>query len=396
MDFKLSPGEEKFRAELRAWLDAHGPGDWGRIRRSLPTREAQIEFLIGWQRALHGAGYVGLHWPARYGGRGATVIEQAIFYEEMARARAPELPNAIGLDMAGPAIICHGTDAQKEIHLSKILSADHIFCQGFSEPNAGSDLAAVQTRAERKNGCFVINGQKVWTSYAHYANWCILLTRTDPAAPKHKGLTYFIVDMKSPGFIVKPLRQMSGDAEFNELYFDNVEVPVQNVVGRENGGWEVAITTLMFERGPRALSRQLILRQGLAEALELARATTRHGVPASKDPVVRQRLAQAYIDAETLRLSNLRILTRLLRGEQPGPEGSASKLVFSETWQRLLEIGLELQGPYAALWQGSGRAVADGWWQYRHLRSRGDTIAGGTSEIMKNILAERVLGLPKD
>ncbi|HET8575835.1 MAG TPA: acyl-CoA dehydrogenase family protein [Methylomirabilota bacterium] len=396
MDFKLSGEEEHFRAELRRWLQANAPGDWGRIRRDLPTRDAQIRFLIDWQRRLHAAGYVGLHWPTAYGGRGATVIEQALFYEEMARARAPELPNAIGLDMAGPAIIAHGTEAQKRLHLPRILSAEHIFCQGFSEPDAGSDLAAAQTRAERKNGFYVINGQKVWTSYAHYAGWCILLTRTDPTAPKHKGLTYFIVDMKSPGFTVKPLRQMSGDAEFNELYFENVEVPAENVVGHENGGWEVAITTLMFERGPRALSRQLILRQGLVEALELARTTVRNGAPASKDPVIRQRLAQAWIDAEALRLSNLRILTRLLRGEPPGPEGSASKLLFSETWQRLLELGLELQGPYAALWQGSGRAVAEGWWQFRHLRSRGDTIAGGTSEIMRNILAERVLGLPKD
>jgi len=309
----------------------------------------------------------------------------------MARARAPELPNAIGLDMAGPALIAHASEAQKRTHLPRILSAEHLFCQGFSEPNAGSDLAGVQTRAERRNGRYVINGQKVWTSYAHYANWCILLARTDPAAPKHKGLTFFLVDMASPGFTVKPLRQMSGDSEFNELYFDNLEVPAENVVGRENGGWQVAITTLMFERGPRALSRQLILRQGVAEALELARARGR-----AHEPVVRQRLAQAVIDTEVLRYANLRILTRLVRGEQPGPEGSASKLFFSETWQRLLEPGLELQGPYATLWQGTGRAVADGWWQFRMLRSRGDTIAGGTSEIMKNILAERVLGLAKD
>ena len=288
MDFKLSPEQERFRADLRRWLEANGPGDWGRIRSRLKTREEQAEFLIDWQRKLHAAGYVGLHWPTTYGGRGATVLEQAIFYEEMARARAPELPNAIGLDMAGSALIAHATEKQKQAHLPKILSADHIFCQGFSEPNAGSDLAAVQTRAERKNGYYLINGQKVWTSYAHYANWCILLTRTDPAAPKHKGLTFFLVDMASPGFTVKPLRQMSGDAEFNELYFDNLEVPAENVVGRENGGWAVAITTLMFERGPRALSRQLILRQGIAELLELAKARMRAG-----DTVMRQRLAQA-------------------------------------------------------------------------------------------------------
>jgi len=391
MDFRLSPEQERFRAELREWLAANSPGDWGKIRAELKNRDAQAAFLIDWQRKLHAAGYVGLPWPTAYGGRGATILEQALFYEEMARAQAPELPNAIGLDMAGPALIAHATEAQKQTHLPRILSADHIFCQGFSEPNAGSDLASVQTRAERRNGRYVINGQKVWTSYAHYANWCILLARTDPAAPKHKGLTFFLVDMKSPGFTVTPLRQMSGDAEFNELYFDNLEVPAENVVGRENGGWEVAITTLMFERGPRALSRQLILRQGIAEALELAKARGK-----TRDPVVRQRLAQSLIDSEVLRYANLRILTRLIRGEPPGPEGSASKLFFSETWQRVLELGLELQGAYATLWQGTDKAVADGWWQFRMLRSRGDTIAGGTSEVMRNILAERVLGLPKD
>jgi len=396
MDLAFSADEDRFRKELRAWLEANCPGDWGVIRRRLADREARAAFLIDWQRKLHAAGYVGLHWPTAYGGRGAGLLEQVIFYEELARARAPELPNAIGLDMAGPAIIAHGSEAQKRRHLPRILSGEHIFCQGFSEPNAGSDLAAVQTRAERRNGSYVINGQKVWTSYAHYASWCILLTRTDPRAPKHKGLTFFIVDMKSPGFTVRPLRQLSGDAEFNELFFENVEVPVENVVGRDGGGWEVAITTLMFERGPRALSRQLILRQGLAELLALARDTTRHGARRAEDPVLRQRLAQAYIDCEALRLANLRVLTRLLRGEPPGPEGSASKLCFSETWQRVLELGLELQGPYAALWEGTERAVADGWWQYRTLRSRGDSIAGGTSEIMRNILAERVLGLPKD
>jgi alkylation response protein AidB-like acyl-CoA dehydrogenase len=396
MDFRLSAREETFRATLRRWLEAHCPGDWGVIRRRLPGREARAAFLIDWQRRLHAAGYVGLHWPEAYGGRGATVMEQAIFYEEMARARAPELPNAIGLDMAGPAIIAHGTEAQKREHLPRILAAEHIFCQGFSEPGAGSDLAAVQTRAERRNGRWVITGQKVWTSYAHYANWCILLARTDPAAPRHRGLTYFLVNMDSPGFAVRPLRQMTGDAEFNELFLDGVEVPAENVLGREGGGWEVAITTLMHERGPRALSRQLILRQGLAELMELARTTPRDGAPASRDPVLRQRLAQAHIDCEVLRYANLRVLTRLLRGEPPGPEGSASKLFFSETWQRLLELGLEIQGPYATLWEGSARAVADGWWQYRALRSRGDTIAGGTSEIMRNILGERVLGLPKD
>lgn len=395
MDFKLSHAEEAFRDGFRAWLDAHCPRDWEKIRQALGS-EARVAFLIDWQRRLHAAGYVGLHWPTAYGGRGATVMEQVIFYEEMARARAPELANQIGLDMAGPAIMAHGTEAQKRLHLPRILAAEHIFCQGFSEPGAGSDLASIETRAEPRAGAFVLAGQKVWTSYAHYASWCTVLARTDPAARRHRGLTYFLVDMKTPGFQVRPLRQMSGDAEFSEIYLDGVEVPADCVLGRVNGGWDVAITTLMFERGPRTLTRQLILRQGLAELLELARTRTRAGRPAASDPLVRQRLAQLYIDTETLRYANLRILTRLMRGEPAGPEGSASKLHFSETWQKVAELGLELQDAYATLGPGSEWTPDDGRWQYRALRSRGNTIQGGTSEIMRNILAERVLGLPKD
>jgi alkylation response protein AidB-like acyl-CoA dehydrogenase len=395
MDFKLSAAEEAFRAGLRAWLEAHCPRDWAKARLTL-GREAQAAALVDWQRQLHAAGYLGLHWPVAYGGRGAGVMEQAIFHEEMARARAPELANAVGLDMAGPAIMAHGTEAQKRLHLPRILSAEHIFCQGFSEPNAGSDLASIETRAERRGGGYVITGRKVWTSFAHYAGWCTVLARTDPAAPRHKGLTYFIVDMRSPGFSVRPLRQMSGDSEFNELILDGVEVPADGVLGREHGGWEVAITTLMFERGPRTLTRQVILRQGLAELLELARTSVGQGRPAAADPVMRQRLAQLCIDAETLRCANLRILTRLVRGEPAGPEGSAAKLFFSETWQKVAELGLELQGAYAVLGTGSDWALDDGRWQYRALRSRGNTIQGGTSEIMRNVLAERVLGLPKD
>jgi alkylation response protein AidB-like acyl-CoA dehydrogenase len=318
------------------------------------------------------------------------------FYEEMARARAPELANAIGLDMAGPAIMVHGTEDQTRLHLPRILSAEHVFCQGFSEPNAGSDLAALETRADRRGNAYVITGRKVWTSFAHFANWCTVLARTDPGARKHKGLTYFLVDMRSPRFEVRPLRQMSGDSEFNEVVLDGVEVPAGSVLGRENGGWEVAITTLMFERGPRTLTRQLTLRQGLGELFDLARTHVRGGQPVARDPLVRQRLAQIYIDAETLRYANLRILTRLVKGQPAGAEGSASKLFFSETWQRAAELALELEGPYATLGPGGDWSIDDGRWQYRALRSRGNTIQGGTSEVMRNILAERVLGLPKD
>ncbi len=396
MDFTLSPAEETFRDELRAWLATNCPHDWARKRRTFENRDALAAFLIAWQRRLHAAGYVGLSWPVEYGGRGATIMEQAIFYEEMARAQAPELPNAIGLDMAGPAIMVHGTDAQKRWHLARILSAEHIFSQGFSEPNAGSDLANVETRAERIASGWRITGQKVWTSFAHFANWCTVLARTDPTARKHRGLTYFIVDMRMPGSTIRPLRQMSGDAEFNELLLDGVEVPDENVLGQVNGGWDVAITTLMFERGPRTITRQLILREGLTGLLDLARRYTRAGERVGGDPLVRQRVGQLCIETEALRLTTLRILTKMLRGEPAGPEGSVAKLFFSETWQRVAELGLELQGAYAMLDAGTSWIVDDGVWQYRALRSRGNTIQGGTSEIMRNIIAERVLGLAKD
>jgi len=396
MHFSLTSEDLAFRDGLRAWLAEHWREDWAKMRRRFPSQDEMFAFLRVWQRQLFDAGYVGLSWPRAYGGQGATIMQQAIFYEEIARARAPELPNVIGLDMAGPALISHGTPAQKDKHLQRILSGEHIFCQGFSEPNAGSDVAALQTRAVRGDGGFVVSGQKVWTTYAQYAEWCILLVRTDPAAPKHKGLTFVLVDMRAPGVTVRPIRQISGEPEFNEMFFDGVRVPDENVVGRVNGGWEVAITTLMFERGPRTISRQLHLRHAIDAALELAKHTPRGGASASADPVMRQRLAQLYIDTEALRVSNLRALTRMLRGEPPGAEGSAAKLFWSEAVQRVLELMLELQGPYAVLTQGSERAVEDGYWQQRFLRSRGDTIAAGTSEINRNILAERVLGLPKD
>jgi len=396
MDFELTAEDRAFRDELRAWLTTNWPEDWARIRGRFSSQDEQFAFLKTWQRRLYDAGWVGLHWPRAYGGRDATIMQQAIFYEETARARAPELPNVIGLDMAGPALIAHGTEAQKRTHLTEILSASEIFCQGFSEPNAGSDLATLQTRAVREGDDFVVTGQKVWTTYAQYADWCILLARTDPTAPRHKGLTFFLVDMRSPGVTVRPLRQISGEPEFNEMFFDGVRVPAENVVGRVNAGWEVAITTLMFERGPRTISRQLHLRHAIDAALEMARRTGRGGSTAAADPVVRQRLAQLVIDGEALRFSNLRALTRMLRGEPPGAEGSAAKLFWSEAIQRALELVLEIEGPYAMLTHGSARAVDDGFWQLRFLRSRGDTIAAGTSEINRNILGQRVLGLPKD
>ena len=388
MDLAYSPAEERFRRELRDWLAAN----------PLDPAPADIDAWVAhgkaWQRRLYEAGWCGVHWPAAYGGRGASLIEQIIFQEEMARAGAPQLINLAGLTMGGPVLIAHGTEAQKRRYLQKILSADEIWCQGFSEPNAGSDLAALRTRAVVDGDDFVVNGQKVWTSYARYADWCMLLVRTDPDAPKHKGITFLLVDMRSPGVTVRPLRQISGDEDFNEVFFEDVRVPRANVVGAVNGGWDIAITTLMHERQTLTFSRQLQSRVALEQLLTLARRWPA-GAPLVRQPLARQQLAAAVIESEAMRYTALRNLTRTLRGGEPGPEGSVEKLFWSEMYQRMLEHAVALTGPFGQLMEGSPYAVDGGRWPHLMLYSRGRTIAAGSSEIQRNIIAERVLGLPR-
>ena len=388
MDFSYSPAEERFRSELRTWLQTNPPG-------SEPENlDAWIAYGKAWQRKLYEAGWCGVHWPKAYGGRGATVLEQIIFQEEMAQARTPLLINLAGLTMGGPVLIAHGTEEQKHRHLQSILAAEEIWCQGFSEPNAGSDLAALKTRAVLEGDSFVVNGQKVWTSFARYADWCMLLVRTDPDAPKHKGITFLLVDMHSPGVTVRPLKQISGEEDFNEVFFEDVRVPRANVIGAVNAGWDIAITTLMHERQTLTFSRQLQSRVALKELIGLAR---RHppATPAAHQPLLRQKLAAAYIDSEAMKYTALRNLTNVLRGGIPGPEGSIEKLFWSEMYQRLLETALEVEGPYGQLLKTSPYALDDGKWPHLMLYSRGRTIAAGSSEIQRNIIAERVLGLPR-
>ena len=388
MDLFYTPAEERFRAELQAWLAANPPGDE-------PERlDDWVAYGKAWQRTLYEAGWCGVHWPSQYGGRGASLIEQIIFQEEMARARTPLLINLAGLTMGGPVLIAHGTDAQKRRHLQAILAADEIWCQGFSEPNAGSDLAALKTRAVLDGDAFIVNGQKVWTSFARYADWCMLLVRTDPDAPKHKGITFLLADMHSPGITVRPLRQISGEEDFNEVFLEDVRVPRANVIGEINAGWDIAITTLMHERQTLTFSRQLQSRVALNDLLSLAR---RHpaATPAARQPLLRQKLAAAYIDSEAMKYTALRNLTKALRGGVPGPEGSIEKLFWSEMYQRLLDTAVELEGPYGQLVKGSPHSLDAGIWPHLMLYSRGRTIAAGSSEIQRNIIAERVLGLPR-
>jgi len=394
MDFRDSPEEAAFRKEIREWLESNIPTDWDRSQLSLIPPEDRVDMLKDWQRRLHEGGWAGISWPKDYGGRGATLIEQAIFNQEVARQKAPPPINVIGLGMAGPTIINHGSHEQKNRYLEKILSAEEIWCQGFSEPGAGSDLAGLRSTAILDGDSWIINGQKVWTSLAHVSQWCIFLARTDTTAPKHKGITYFLVDMSSPGIEVRPLRQITGSADFNEMFFTDVRVPRESILGEVNDGWRIAMTTLLHERGTLGFALSVGARVALDELIGLARETKRNGVPAIEDPTIRQRLASLHVEVEALRLNNYRALTGFMKSGMPGPEGSLSKLIWSESMQRLGDLAVEILGPAGMLekWDANPRVNT---WQFIHLRSRGHTIEAGTSEILRNIVAERVLGLPK-
>ena len=323
-----------------------------------------------------------MHWPVRYGGRGATLTQSAIFFEELGRSGAPLPANVLGLLLAGPTIMAWGTDEQKERYLNPILTAEEIWCQGFSEPDAGSDLAAVKTRAVRDGEDWVVTGQKVWTSGAQYSKWCMLVARTDPDATKHKGLSYFLMDMDQAAVEVRPLRQITGESEFNELFIEGARIPHENLLGGEGNGWKVALTTLMNERAGLAFFLQVRMRQLLDKLIAAAAERGRFD-----DPVVAERLGAVYLKAEVLRLTAYRGLTAIEKYGQPGPEGSLTKWMWSQTNQELTQLAADLIGP-EALTIGSP-------WAYELLRARGNSIEGGTTEVLKNIVAERVLGLPK-
>ena len=395
MDLNLSADELKFRDELRAWLSANSPKDWAEHREE--TLEARFDYLKRWQRKLYDGGWAGISWPKEYGGRGASLMQQVIFWQEMALAGAPPLANTLGLGIIGPTIIAFGTEAQKKRYLPKILSAEEIWCQGFSEPDAGSDLANVRCEAVVNDvgDHYIVNGQKVWNSYGWAAQWCELVVRTDPSVAKHKGLTVLLVDMKSKGVDVRPLRQMTGETEFNELFFHDVLVPAENVVGKVNEGWNVAMGTLMHERGTFGAGLQVTYRRNMDRLIELARTTIRNGRPAAEDPVIRQKLAQCYAEIEIMKANQMRAFSRISATGVPGPEGSIQKIFWSELNQRFQQIAQEILGPYGQLEAGDDRAIDNGTWAYGYLRTRGNTIEAGTSEIQRNIIGHFVLGLPK-
>jgi alkylation response protein AidB-like acyl-CoA dehydrogenase len=395
MDFEYSGEQQAFRKEFRGWLEAHLPSelclDDPADDRVASNRET-FERRRAWQKTMHAAGWVGITWPKEYGGRAAGIIERIIWDEEYAAARAPVLPGAMGLNLVGPTIIHWGTDAQKQRHLPAILNADEVWCQGFSEPGAGSDLANLQTRAVDRGDHFVVNGQKVWTSGAQYAHWIILLVRTEPDAPKHKGISCLLVEMKTPGVSVRPLVLMTGHHHFNEVFLTDVVVPKANLLGPLHAGWQVSTTTLMHERHSSGARNPVAQVAGL---MALARRLRQDDVPAWEDPRIRQRLAQLAIECQAFKYTRMRSLTRQLRGEPPGPEGSILKLTGSELGVRIADAAGELLGMHALV-NAPTAAVPDApRWFNRLLAARQYTISAGTSEIQRNIIGERVLGLPK-
>lgn len=375
----ISPEIDLLRSEFKSWLSANPPPK--AVDTSLETFQA-----IGreWHRTLAAAQWLGTHWPVAYGGRGKTLVEEAVIQEELARTGAPQILGLFGITMVGPVLISHGSEGQKTRFLAKILSGEEIWCQGFSEPGAGSDLAAVKTKATPVDGGYVVSGQKIWTSFAHCADWCFVLCRTSEAERKHEGLSYLLIPLSAQGVSVRPLRQISGDDEFNEVFFDGVFVPDSNRIGKEGDGWSIAISTLMYERVILTFARQL------QSEIVLRRMLERYETVGNKEYA--SRTANCIVDACRTRAMAYAHLARYADNAKPGPEGSMDKLLWSETFQELCKVGMSLEGPAVALGEqheAAGNVV------HQYLYSRGRTIAAGTSEIQRSIIAERVLGLPR-
>lgn len=383
----VSPPDNGFREGLRSWLNEHAPPAV-----EIASTRDDAETLREWQRTLHAGQWVGIHWPLEYGGRGASMTQVAIYNEELARAGAPPLLGRAGLTLVGPTLMVHGTEEQRARWMPRILGADDVWCQLFSEPGAGSDLASLSTRAPKSGGVYRVTGQKVWSSYATFADMGIALVRTDPDAAQHKGISMLAIPMDAKGVDVRPLRQMTGEYEFNEVFFDEVEVPVENLIGPENEGWRVANTTLGNERGGSFVWKEQVLLEAANARLTNACAQ----LALTSDPRVRQQLARSWIDVEIFRLHNARTLDRIERGEEIGAESSIVKLFWAGASQRLYDAAIALLGPGALLTADDPGALDGGRWGHGLLMTRANSIMGGSSEIQRNILGERVLGLPRE
>ncbi|HEX2738685.1 MAG TPA: acyl-CoA dehydrogenase family protein [Acidimicrobiia bacterium] len=386
MNLAFTDEEEAFAAEIRAWLAGNLE-----LPPTFESLDEEIAWGRSWQAKLARDRWVGIQWPVEYGGRGASAVDVAIFNMEYARSRALQPVNRVGLNLAGPTLLAHGTDEQKQRWLASILDASEIWCQLFSEPDAGSDLASLSTRATAVEGGWLLNGQKVWTSYAQYARWGICLARTDPDESKHKGISYLVVDMQADGIEIRPLVQITGEAEFNEVFFDDVFVPDDQLVGGLSQGWAVANTTLAHERGTAfPFKEQVVHEVYLDELFALAAAGQR-----LDEPEIADALAQSFVELRVLRLHNWRTLSRVSRGIEPGPESSWVKLAWSDMTQHLSDTALAVVGEPAPLWHDARDNPADGKWQRQWLWSKAASIAGGTSEIQRTIIGERILGLPR-
>ena len=390
MDLRFSTEDEAFRAEVRDWLNTHLVGEFAAAAgQGGPGAEHEgFEVRLAWERLLGEHGWIGLGWPKEHGGREATLTQQVIFHEEYVRANAPARVGIVGEGLLGPTVLAYGTEAQQRRFLPPILRGEELWCQGYSEPDAGSDLANVQTRAELDGDEWALTGQKVWTSLAHWADWCFVVCRTDPDAPKHKGLSYLLVPMRQPGVEIRPIVQLTGTSEFNEVFFDGARTAAENVVGAVNDGWKVAMGTLAFERGVSTLAQQLAFRRELDTVIDAARRTGQ-----TADPVTRQRLAEAWIGLWIMRANALRTLTANESGTL-GPEGSIMKLHWA-TWHRHLgELAVDVPGLASLVAAGAPYDLTPE--QRLFLFTRADTIYGGSNQIQRNIVAERVLGLPRE
>ena len=399
IDSKGPAKAEAFRQEVRAWLRANLPQGWGTPEYVAPesfSREAH-ELGKAFQKKLYDAGYTGFGYPKEYGGIEHTPAETAIIQGEVMRTGIPAGPLSLGALTVAPTLLGAGQEWQKKRFIPKILSGEESWCQGFSEPDAGSDLANVQTTAVRDGDEWVVNGQKVWTSMWEFADFGLLVVKTDLEAPRHRNLSYFIFDCTSPGFSCRPLRQMSGEAEFGEMFFDDMRIPHENLIGELNRGWYVAMTTLGAERagGAAAAGIGSTSLGGVDSLIELARNTSRYGKTVWEDATFRHRIVQIAIESEAMRWSGARMGVRMLKGQLTGNEVSMGKVFASELGQRRANMVMEIIGAYSQLVKGSKLAVDDGSWVYRMLRSRGDTLQMGTSEINRNVIAERILGLPR-
>ncbi|TMC95618.1 MAG: acyl-CoA dehydrogenase [Chloroflexi bacterium] len=388
MDLGYTADEEAFRQEVRDWLDHNLSDEWRHKGVGGFREEEETDLQRQWQRRLHEAGWLKLAWPKEAGGRDATPVMQAIYSEEMAKAGAPIILGRLGVSLLAPTLLVSGSQWQKDTYVDRILSGELIFCQGFSEPDAGSDLAGLRARAERKDGHWVLNGQKTWSSGAHYADKSFLLARTDSDAEAHKGISFFLVDMHQPGVEVRRIKQMTGGGEFCEIFLSGAVVEDRDVVGEPGAGWKIAMTVFGFERG--GLAQAARFERAVMELAGLARDRG-----AGADVTVRQKVAQAQIEAHVFRLISLRSLTSAQHGQAPGPEASLTKLYWSEMDKRIQDTAVGVQGPYGALAPGSHFAIEDGRWQYGWMWAQAETIYAGSSEIQRNIIAERVLGLPR-